>query len=182
MYLIENLNKEKDGLQVANQLLLKYKQSLGKRKLMLDSAKQEIKSEEKYQNKTLSPTEKNKLETKKVLLDKEEIDLKQLLLNIKSTKRLLKQKKAQLNLLESNVLDQNIKDNSLSSDTDLSQNDDLNHYFKQDNNSMGTITNSLSSNTNLNQINDDSNLNELISKLKLALLEHQRCSQIFRSD
>lgn len=166
MYLIENLNKEKDGLQVANQLLLKYKQSLGKRKLMLDSAKQEIKSEEKYQNKTLSPAEKNKLETKKVLLDKEEIDLKQLLLNIKSTKRLLKQKKAQLNLLESSVLDQNIKDNSLSSDTDLSQNDDLNHYFKQDNNSMGTITNSLSSNTNLNQINDDSNLNELISKLK----------------
>jgi len=137
LYLIDNLNKEKDALQLANELLIKYKQTLAKRRLMLDSARQEMNTDEKYQSKSQNAFDKTKLESKKVMLDKEEIDIKQLLLNIKTSKRLLKQKGAQLKLLEKNVFTNNENSSffkeSFSSDTsDLSQNGEshLNQNFK----------------------------------------------------
>ena len=165
LYLIDNINKEKDALNVANELLSKFKQSLAKRKLHLETTKQELKTDEKYASK--STVEKNKIESKKIEIDREEIDLKQLLLNIRSTKRVLKQKKSQLNMLENNVTENNkvinnIKETSFSSDTDISQtqNEILSHsYFKSNNNSNYLALNEL------NKISDDSNLNELIIKL-----------------
>ena len=138
LYLKDNLNREKDALHLANEFLNKYKQTVAKRRLMLDSAKEEMKTDEKYQHKSQNAFEKTKLEDKKVMLEKEEIDVKQLLFNIKTSKRLLKQKRTQLNLLEKNVFDSKASKSSFvkesfSSDTsDLSQNEEqhLNHYFK----------------------------------------------------
>jgi hypothetical protein len=124
-FLLEELNKEKDSLKIANELLEKHKQSLFKRKVRLEIAQGELKSEEEsvrdiVQNKS-DYLDKNKqkvhlIEERKLVLEKEALDLERLGLNIKSNKRLVKQKADQLSLLEHSII--NTFDNENEDDDD----------------------------------------------------------------
>jgi hypothetical protein len=58
-YLIENLNKEKDSLETANELLNQYRQAISKRKMRLNTAQSELKLDEQVLSK-LKPSEKAK--------------------------------------------------------------------------------------------------------------------------
>ena len=146
-YLIENLNKEKNALEIANELLDRYKQTLLKRRVKLERAHGEFKKDE-TSGKLSNPL---KLENRRLSLEKEELELEQLGLNIKSGKRLIKQKKFQLNLLE-----KNIKDSSILSDSDFSNNEDQ---------VLSNIKNSEREETLFSLKNND-NLSGLIQSLK----------------
>lgn len=155
-FLLEKINKEKDALQIANELLDKYKQSLLKRRIKLDNAQNELKHDEKSISRLKQSNEKLKqlhvLEDRKLVFEKEALDLEQLGLNIKAGKRLIKQKKLQLNLLENNLFG-NLKNISDDSDVANEDDDDIDDDY------------GYNSNENINS-NASSNLNELILKLK----------------
>ena len=164
-FLLDNLNKEKDAMQMANELLDRYRQSLIKRKLKLDAAKLDLKNDEQVYTK-LKPNEKLKhqhsVEDRKLILEKEELDLEQLGLNIKTGKRLIKQKKFQLNLLENNILG---NENDLS-DSDLSQ-DDLIEDSAANSKNTSYLTKSFNEFDSFKN-NNNNNLEELIKRLKNA--------------
>lgn len=105
--LIDSLNKERETLQVANELIDRYKQSLSKRKLKLESVKSDLTIEEKalgkMGNKDTSK-QKNGLENQRLELNKEELNLEQLGLHLKSALRLIRQKSLHLSALEENLL------------------------------------------------------------------------------
>ena len=147
-YFIENLNKEKNALEMANELLNNYKHNLIKRKVKLEKAQIDLKRDE-ASNRQLSPL---KLEDRKLFLEKEELDLEQLGLNIKTGKRLIKQKKFQLNLLENNL-----KENATSlTDSDLS----INENEDEDEEKLFSFKN-------------NTNLNDLIQSLKKSQTKSQ---------
>lgn len=105
--LVDNLNKEKDALDIANELLEKYKHSLIKRKLKLDCEQTELRNDELALSKLKSADklkQQHLIEDRKLIVEKEALDLEQLNLNIKTAKRLLKQKKVHLKLLENGIL------------------------------------------------------------------------------
>ena len=123
-YLIENIAKEKDALQVANELLEKYKDSLTKRKLKIETCQNELRETERSytnrSNKAATPSQLHNLEERRLMLEKEALDIEQLGLNLKNAKRLLQQKKSQLNLLENNLLEHADGANSDQSDSEQS--------------------------------------------------------------
>ncbi len=144
-YLIDNLSKEKDALEMANELIDKYKQNLIKRRVKLEKAQQDLKKDETSM-KQMNPL---KLEDRRLFLEKEELDLEQLGLNIKTGKRLIKQKRFQLNLLENNL-----KENGTDSDfsNNENENDDEEKLFSFKNNT---------------------NLNDLIQSLKMSQTKNE---------
>lgn len=88
--LMDDLVKEKDALIEANELLEKYKHSLIKRKLKLECEQDELRNDELAVSKIKS-NEKAKqqyvIEERKLMLEKEALELEQLGLNIKTAKR-----------------------------------------------------------------------------------------------
>ena len=164
-FLIESINKEKDSLQVANELLDRYKKMLIKRKLMVDSAQHElIKEADDHHDPNLKPNEIKKklrtLEDKKLYLEKEALGLKQLGVNIKFGKRLLKHKKNHLTQLESSIF--GIISNQDRTESDASIENSI--LLKQiDESSIKNMA------SNASDFNDEKNLNELVIKLKEIL-------------
>lgn len=105
--MLHYLNKEKDSLNVLNEMLDQYRIILGKRKQDLVRSKTELKSKE-TQCKNFRQNEKFKLtlilDEKSINLERESLDLEQLELNIKTARRLIKQKKSLLSQLENYLL------------------------------------------------------------------------------
>ena len=137
-FLSNNINKERDLILLANELLNKFSHSLMKRKSLLDAAR----LEDKYSFNKLKPSERL------LMLDKEEMELEEMALNIKAGRRLVKQKKSQFNLLEFSILD---KSNSV---------EDFQKMIKP----VSMTTKNLR-HMSLSDLTDDSNLNELLFKL-----------------
>ena len=122
---IESLNREKDSLKMANELLDRYKQTLAKRRLKLETAQTELRLDEQTIEHRLSAgAEKNKqrsaLEDRRLAVEKDAIDIEQLGLNLKVAKRLIKQKNVQLNFLEENLAhrEYRVADKEAGNDTD----------------------------------------------------------------
>ena len=164
-YLLEELNKEKDSLKIANELLEKHKQSLYKRKIRLEMTQNELKSEEETIKDLMHGKgdvgEKNKqklhlIEERRLILEKEALDLERLGLNIKSNKRLVKQKADQLNLLEHNIV--NKIDNDDDEDEDDEDDDEKTEDYEFD------IENDPENNEE--RTFNSSNIDDLIVKLK----------------
>ena len=164
-YLLEELNKEKDSLKIANELLEKHKQSLYKRKIRLEMTQNELKSEEEMIKDLMHGKgdvgEKNKqklhlIEERRLILEKEALDLERLGLNIKSNKRLVKQKADQLNLLEHNIV--NKIDNDDDEDEDDEDDDEKTEDYEFD------IENDPENNEE--RTFNSSNIDDLIVKLK----------------
>jgi hypothetical protein len=118
--IIECLNMEKDSTYLANEVLDKYKHFLFNKKTRLNILFTKINNEEqdianlpKSNEKTIK---QQILTEKKNYLEKEMTDIEQLDLDIKTSKRLIKQKKHQLKLLEKRFLENmsefNSSDNS----------------------------------------------------------------------
>jgi hypothetical protein len=105
--IIENLTREKDSLQIAFELLDRYRQSIKQRKTALDSIQTDLNYDEKALNKSKPNSNKNtdlaQLRDKKLNLERELIDIEQLNLNLNKAKRLIKQKSSHLNLIEEKV-------------------------------------------------------------------------------
>lgn len=122
--MIHYLNKEKDSLNVFNEMLDQYKIILSKRRQDLTRSKNDLKNYE-AQCKNLKQSEKFKLtlilDEKSINLEKESLDLEQLELNIKTARRLIKQKKQLINQLENYLLGNVV--NLISSDTSQEETD-----------------------------------------------------------
>ena len=129
---------------MAHELLDRYKTTLINRRVRLEAAHMEL-NEEKQSNMKLNP---HKLEDKRLFLEKEELNLEQLGLNIKTGKRLIKQKKFQLNLLEKNLMGHD--NNKYFNDSDLSHNESddeakmpMNKFSFQNNSNLTELIHSL---------------------------------------
>ncbi|RNA17857.1 hypothetical protein BpHYR1_047980 [Brachionus plicatilis] len=154
--MIHYLNKEKDSLNVFNEMMDQYKIILGKRKQDLSRSKNELKNYE-AQCKNLKQSEKFKitliLDEKNINLEKESLDLEQLELNIKTARRLIKQKKQLLIQLENYLLGNMV--NLISSDTSQEETD-------LDESRLSTIDHEFKF--------TDKNLTEFVSQMKKAHL------------
>ena len=171
-YLIDNIAKEKDALHIANELMEKYRETLIRRQLQLETAKLELKDQEKAWSKTkLTPSQSYQLEEKRIAIDKAQIEVDQLNLNLKNGKRLIQQKRAQLNLLENSLLDH---DHGLDPDSAGSA-DEFNDEVNGDN-SLSSAHLTTSKNTNNTTLNvyhtsetnafSDLSMKELLLKLQ----------------
>lgn len=181
---ISALEKEKDALKIANELLDKHRESLIKRKMRLETAQTELKSEESVMRDLLQQqkrsdsegdanngvNEKTKqkqhlIEERKLILEKEALDLERLGLNIKSSKRLVKQKVEQINVLEGSLFGAEDGDDEEDDDVDVANTDNIDFA-----NVVGIIDETQNNNENNEQNNANiftqSNIDDIIFKLK----------------
>lgn len=129
--------------------------------MKLEAVKINLSTDMKYKSTKLTSKQEQEYEERQINIDKEGMELEELALNIKSARRLIKQKKKQLNLIEFNVFD---KSSSMENFQDIIRPATM------------TTRNLRSSFTSLNELYDDSNLNELLYKMN-SLLENESISE-----
>ena len=111
---LESVANETGAIELANELLENYRATLLKRKAKLSAAKQALGEAEEIESRRgggggggggseRSRRERERIEERKMALERESLGIEQLQLNIKNGKRLVRQKKSQLRLLEASV-------------------------------------------------------------------------------
>ncbi len=128
-----NLKKERDISALSEELLDKFRENLEKRKMAYEAAKGDVK---------LLCSDGREAEERKLNLEKEGLVIEEMVLGLKAAKRLIKQKKNQLGLIELNVMN---KSGSVDDFRELS----------------GVI-----SEVSVADLSNDRNLNELLVKVK----------------